>query len=827
MTGTTVIIILTVLASLVTTALYYLDKRILQYKNIPYIKRQIIFGVFFGLVAIAGTEFGVSVNGAIMNIRDAGPVCAGLFFGPEAGVIAGLIGGIERWLCVYWGGGEFSRLACTLGTIFAGLLAAFIKKYLLEGKLPGMFYALSVGCVAEVFHMLMLYLARSDQAIQAHEVISVCAPVMIPLVAIAAALPAYLISVLNQDNRIIVSKSERGIAQNIAVGLLISVILAFVVTIAFEYTLQSRLALNSAGVTMSQTLNDVQRDLDEQNLNKHELVSAVDKEITHRHIGTVGYMVALDEQGHIIANTTNANRKSDYVNEMKDIISVEELTATKIIDPSGNSQNDFYYSYIKYDDLYIVGVYPAVEAELNKSMSVSLTALLEVVILAVVFFMMYFLVRVVVVKELNTINKDLAAITSGKLDTVVDVKSSAEFASLSNDINTTVDALKGYIEEAAARVDEELKVAKNIQRSALPNVYPDDNRFELYASMLAAKDVGGDFYDFYPVGDDKYAFLIADVSGKGIPAAMFMMSAKSVIKSIVETGASPGVAFTKANEKLCADNDAEMFVTAWLGIMDIETGHVEYANAGHNPPVLKHSDGTFEYLKCRPGFVLAGMEGIKYKDFEIDLEEGMSLFLYTDGVTEATNANTELFGEDRLIDALVGSGTMNMRYTCKYVKAQVDQFVGDAPQFDDITMLGIKRKTKEDKESTLVLPVSDESPEQVRNFFDAFIDKNEISMKTSTKIMVIVDEIYSNIMNYSGASSTVVTVKYGDGKVIMSFQDNGIYYNPLAKEDPDVTLSAEERNIGGLGIYMVKNMAEDVKYTRIAGKNILDIVLKE
>lgn len=825
MTGVTLMIVIALLVSTFTILLYYFDKNVLSQKY-SHKTLQIVYGLVFGIIAIAGTEFGVSVHGALMNIRDAAPLCAAFFFGPEAGVIAGILGSVERWFSVYWGAGEFTRLACTLGTLFAGFLGAFVKKFLLDKRIPGPFYAFAIGGVAEVFHMLMVYLTRGDQAIQAHAVIQVCAPVMIPLVAISVAVPALVIAKISNETTISWQKSERGIAQNIALGLLLSVTLAFVLTNWFELSLQNKLAIKNADEALTQAVQDVRSDLLMSDIESNEdLLAFLNRELTHRHIGTVGFIVAVDKKGDVVANTSKEVDADNFKKELKYIRTQDELTITKIIDESGNSTLDYYTSYIKYGDYYIVGVYPSSEADLNKSMSVTLTALLEVVILAVVFLMMYLLVRVVVIKELNIINKDLAAITQGELDTTVNVRSSTEFASLSNDINTTVDTLKQYIADAAAKVDEELKVAKNIQRSALPNIFPDDNRFELYASMNAAKDVGGDFYDFYPVGEDKYAFLIADVSGKGIPAAMFMMSAKSVIKSIVETGATPGVAFTKANEKLCVDNDAEMFVTAWLGIMDLNTGHVVYANAGHNPPVLKNEDGNFEYLKCRPGFVLAGMEGIQYKDFEFDMTDGMSLLLYTDGVTEATNVNNELFGEDRLVAALVESGVMNMRYTCKHIKSRVDEFAGEAPQFDDITMLGIKRKNDQDRKSSLVLVADQESADKVRTFFDMFIEDNEIPIKASTKIMVMVDEIYSNILNYSGASKSKVTARYEDGKVLMSFQDNGIYYNPLKKEDPDITLSAEERAIGGLGIFMVKQMAEDVKYTRIAGKNILDVVL--
>ncbi len=200
----------------------------------------------------------------------------------------------------------------------------------------------------------------------------------------------------------------------------------------------------------------------------------------------------------------------------------------------------------------------------------------------------------------------------------------------------TVAALKRYIDEAAARIDKELEFAKNIQSSALPSVFPafpQRKDFDIHATMHTAKEVGGDFYDFYITDGNILNFLIADVSGKGIPAAMFMMRAKTQLKSLTESGLSMDEVFTRGNNGLCEGNDAGMFVTAWQGGLNLETGLVSFANAGHNPPLVKHKDGSFEYLKSRAGLVLAGMEGLKYKEQELNLSAGDIIFLYTDGVT--------------------------------------------------------------------------------------------------------------------------------------------------------------------------------------------------
>ena len=253
--------------------------------------------------------------------------------------------------------------------------------------------------------------------------------------------------------------------------------------------------------------------------------------------------------------------------------------------------------------------------------------------------------------------------------------------------------LKRYISEAEARIDRELEFARAIQHSALPSVfppYPTHTEFDIYAGMYTAKEVGGDFYDFYLIGEDRLAFAIADVSGKGIPAAMFMMTAKTLLKSYAESGLSVDEIFENSNEKLCQGNDAGMFVTAWMGIMELNTGKTKFVNAGHNLPLVRRKNGKFEYLKIQTDFVLAGMEGMKYHLHELQLESGDELFLYTDGVTEAVNENEEIYGDDRLMNLLNNAEYNDAKELCSIVKTDVDRFADNAAQFDDITMLSLK-----------------------------------------------------------------------------------------------------------------------------------------
>ncbi|MBQ0102187.1 MAG: serine/threonine-protein phosphatase, partial [Firmicutes bacterium] len=244
----------------------------------------------------------------------------------------------------------------------------------------------------------------------------------------------------------------------------------------------------------------------------------------------------------------------------------------------------------------------------------------------------------------------------------------------------------------AMKTSAELDVAKNIQTTSLPhdfNAFPELPDINVYASMNTAKEVGGDFYDFFKIGDHQFAVVIADVSGKGVPAAMFMMRARTIIRSYAETGQPIEEVMTKANASLCKYNDAEMFVTAWAGVIDTETGMLTFANGGHNPRLIRKKDGAFEYLKMKTNFVLGSFDTVRYKRQEYQLEHGDTLYLYTDGVTEAMNVHKQLYGEDRLLNVLNKEHYSTAENVIDAVKVDVADFTFKAEQSDDITMLSV------------------------------------------------------------------------------------------------------------------------------------------
>ena len=926
-------LLIPVLCNAVLAVLLYMTEKKTPFGKADRWLKQCIIGILFGALAAFSTEYGVDVGGAVMNVRDASPLCAGLIFGAPAGIISGVIGGAYRWLAVFWGAGEYTRLACSVSAVLAGCIAALLRKHMFDDKKPSWIYGLGIGMVCEVLHMLMIFVTNMNDANRAFTFVESCTIPMVLANGIAVGLAVMAVSILGRE-KLKFHKEQKQISQTFQFWLFICIVIAYFVTSGFTYVLQTGMSGKETESVININLEDVHKDItdtsdenllkitrtvrseylsddtplyilcerynvkginivdqngiitdstlkefigydmasgeqsaeflvlldgEEEYVQKYQPLS-IDESISrkyagvrlpdggfiqvgydaeqfrkdidervievtkNRHIGNNGFVAICDENLNIVID------RSDYSGKNLNTIGVSidtDVTSENTVFEAEIYGKPYLLAYTFAEGYYIIGAIPKSEAMFMRNVSIYVSIFMEILIFAALFTLIYFLIKKVIIDNLRKINGTLAEITDGNLNVTVDVRTNEEFASLSDDINQTVSTLKRYIAEAAARIDKELEFAKQIQYSALPSVfppYPNRKDFEIYAHMITAKEVGGDFYDFYMLGDSTLAFMIADVSGKGIPAAMFMMQAKTIIKDLAESGLELPEVFATANKKLCENNDAGMFVTAWMGILDLKTGLLKFVNAGHNPPLVRQADGEFAYLKARSGMVLAGMDGIKYRQNELQLTPGDQIFLYTDGVTEATDKNNQLYGEERLLETVNRNIVMDTRKLCEAVKSDVDQFVGEAPQFDDITMLSVEIQYIRGENSITVI-ADDKSMIPVSEFAKSLTEKLAVVPKIANKVSIAVDEIYSNIINYSGAELATISYEIKDGRLYMTFTDDGIPYNPLEAEEPDITLSAEERKIGGLGIFMVKKMTESMEYTYEDGKNILSLVI--
>ena len=821
----------TLIPVVLSAVVYACDKKT-KFKGLTPVVKQIIIGLLFGGVAVLGTAVGIPVAdeetgvSAVLNVRNAAPLAAGLIFGAPAGLIAGGIGGVYRFFATFWGAGEFSQIACTVACLLAGAFAAGCRKFMFDDKKPSWVYGFAIGGTTEVLHMLLVFLLAPDDVYGAYSVVAVCAVPMIICNAVAVGLSLFVVGVIGKE-RPRGEKSKKPISQVFQFLLLICVIVAFAATTVFTFSLQTRIAENNAENLLELNLNDVKDAVAEATASGANADEEIIRAVKHRRVGKTGGIIVCVAEGKDLKIISDDGALSGEM--VSGVNSSEgELFTAKI------KKTQSYCMYHKAGNYYLIAELPVKEAIFSRDIAVTILAFMEVIVFAALFMHVYYLLKKLIVDNIHKINRSLGQITGGDLDVHVNVRENEEFASLSDDINATVDTLKRYIAEAESRFDRELEFARQIQHSCLPSVfppYPDRRDFDVFAQTDSAKEVGGDFYDFYLIGQNTLVFTVADVSGKGIPAALFMMRAKTLIKNLVESGLDLDAAFTKANAVLSENNEAEMFVTAWSGKLDLQSGKLEYVNAGHNPPIVKRACGDCEYLRTRPNFVLAGLNGTNYKKHEVELAEGDSIFVYTDGVTEAADNSNALYGETRLLSVLSGK-TSDSRSVCACVKADVSAFAGEAEQSDDITMLCVKfcgqneeNNLPETEQGFKISLVPDKnSIKTATEFVLSALKKLQTETKTAKKAAIAVDEIYSNIVYYSGAKTAEIGINKAENNgVVLVFKDNGSPYNPAEAKSPDITLSAERREIGGLGIHMVKSMASQIKYENENGKNVLTV----
>ena len=367
------------------------------------------------------------------------------------------------------------------------------------------------------------------------------------------------------------------------------------------------------------------------------------------------------------------------------------------------SQNDAEVPVRQLEEDYQAIQMDAVTIYRSKSSLGKTTAWIVMTVLLLAMLFGAYLMSKRIVKPLNTITKRISELSETNLEfkmedtfkTGDEVEELAQsFANVSHKTVEYLDTVKRVTAEKE-RIGAELSLATQIQAAMLPHIvpaFPDRKDFDVIGSMDPAKEVGGDFYDYFLIDDDHLGMVIADVSGKGVPAALFMMASKIILQSVAMLGGSPAEILTKTNQAICSNNEAEMFVTVWIGILELSTGKLVCSNAGHEYPVFKRPDGNFELYKDRHGFVIGGMEGAKYKEYEIQLLPGAKLFVYTDGVPEATNAAKELFGTERMVEALNSKPDAAPMDILKNVRKAVDSFVLNAEQFDDLTMLCLEYK---------------------------------------------------------------------------------------------------------------------------------------
>ncbi|MCR5406588.1 MAG: SpoIIE family protein phosphatase [Lachnospiraceae bacterium] len=414
--------------------------------------------------------------------------------------------------------------------------------------------------------------------------------------------------------------------------------------------------------------------------------------IRDERIGRGGYYLLLDREQKIIGSPR------DTYND--DILSLPDDSG-KLAESGRIIRCDIYGidSYVgtmKFNNDIMVVIYPVAEAWETWNVAMLALVAIYVAVFAVLFVFINRLMTKHVVQGVYSLNGSLLKITDGDLNEKADYRESVEFDELSDGINFTVDRLKQLIKEAEERIDAELALAARIQTSFIPHkfpAFPDRKEFELFAEMVPAKEVGGDFYDYFLIDDDHLALVMADVSDKGIPAAMFMVMAKDKIHhSVMKYCTDVSAAIADVNLELLKENDAGLFVTVWLGVVTLSTGHVDYVDAGHEYPAICRAGGKFAVNEDEHSGPVAALKKMKFDAGSFDLRPEDILYLYTDGVTEANDPDGEMFRADKMLDALNADTGASVEEIDANVRRAIDEFVKDAPQFDDTTSLVFRYK---------------------------------------------------------------------------------------------------------------------------------------
>lgn len=651
---------------------------------------KILIGLFYGICAVLSTHFGVEYKYMVLNVRDLGPLVAGLFFDPVSGIIAGLIGGIERYIVgTYFGIGSYTRIACSLSTCLSGFLAAFLHLFIFKKKKPSHTFAFFMGAVMEVFHMYVVFITHRNDMKMAFYVVKICSIPMIVFTGLGMAIISFILRGLAGEKYQFFRKrsgDEIKVSQRFRFWLFVVSGSLIIFSFIFSFAIQTQKAIQATQSEMATLAEDIKETY--QSVRKY----GNDTGILHFHVGEEGSFDIIQDNGMSLAG----DHKGNLINQ-KDLFKAGAIENGTFGKDMFFGEDSFYYVEQLSDTETLLIRHPVTEVYDDRDAAAFETGFAYILLFAVIYVLISMLVNTIVVDNLDLVNASLNKITNGNLNETVSVYNSSEFASLSNDINQTVAVLKSYIDAAEKRIAQELEFARSIQESALPKNFDMDRKeFEIYATMDPAKEVGGDFYDFFFAGIGKFCMVIADVSGKGIPAALFMMRSKTAIRSMAESGLSPSEILEKVNATLCEGNDADMFVTVWIGIIDLSTGKMLCSNAGHEYPVIKKADGQYEAFKDKHSVAVATMEGVKFKEYELEFSEGDTLFVYTDGVPEAINNEEEQFGLDRTLKILNEGKDAPMERILPRIRRGIADFVGDAEQFDDITMLGFKYFGKRD-----------------------------------------------------------------------------------------------------------------------------------
>ena len=532
--------------------------------------------------------------------------------------------------------------------------------------------------------------------------------------------------------------------------------------------------------------------------------------------------------GSHIAVSETPNQESSVVSKYSVYGKMQKTIPIYERDKIGEPEGLIAYFFIEYD-------YEKVEQEIQHTILIQFATLGATSVVLIILYVLgaHFLI----IRNINKLKKassDFADNLSSNGDEIKTiepgVKSNDELRTLSNTFVSMENSLINYINVikeqtiTEQKMNAELSVASKIQLEALPNKEYDDDNVSIRAFIHPAKEVGGDFYDYFYIDETHVAFSIQDVSGKGIPASLFMMKGKELIKSKLHSDNNLEKVMYEVNNELTTNNTESLFITSFVGILDLKKNELTFVNAGHERPYIIKKD-RIQQLQCNSNFILGGMEDFKYKSETIPFDKDTTIFLHTDGLNESINDDREEFGYDRITEILSKNTSSSSDEIIEDLNNSLKEFVGDNEQFDDLTMLFVKRLNGKElsfKFESPTLAIIDEVNDKFNEEFSG------INQKVKSEINIINDELLNNFVSYEKANTLVVEVniKLRGKDLILVFKSNGKEYNPLLNKDKYIDKYTDDLQVGGFGVTLVKKLVDDITYARENDQNVLTLIKK-
>ena len=571
-------------------------------------------------------------------------------------------------------------------------MAAYLNKWVYKGDHPPVSQAFFLGILTEAFHMYAILFTNRGSMASAYSLVKFAAVPMALFTAGGLSLCTIAVRMISGNRSklwIHTRWNETPISMQVQRWLLAATVVLFLFDSFGLYRFQHRMAIETASTEIAY-IGEKTRSLYEDSGDIGEVFNRVQYQDSMR---DVTLLVELENGRYVTTDDVMNQGEPLYCSE-EDLQMIRKNLDRPPYEITPEKGVRVLVLFVSIGDQYalmtlrdLTSVYDNLESAIYEN------TLEDFLLLTVFYAIMAFLVERLVVRNLKRVKVSLDKIAGGRLDEEVSVRTSPEFSGLSDDINKTVTALKEYIAAAEKRMEDDLKLAAEIQSSSLPkDFHLPTEKVELFAMMTPARQVGGDFYDFFYSGPERLCLVIADVSGKGIPASLFMMRAKTAIKDHARTEQDPAELLKKVNSTLCEENAADMFVTVWLGILDLKTGLMRCCNAAHEYPAILRAEGSYELLKDPHGEVLGTFEDVFTTDYDIQLNPGDRVFVYTDGVPEAVNEKLKQYGTGRMQEQLNRLKDADQKTILEGVLQDIRQFAGTADQFDDITMLGLAYK---------------------------------------------------------------------------------------------------------------------------------------